>query len=378
MGYAHDNLVYDAFQWVYDPAGDISDAYSLVDTEGTPTSLRHLETTRSTPTTPRISWQDLQQLHGRSRGTDVPVRCQRQFWNGGPAQQGHRQRQSAPERRHYHYQYDADGNCIAATSLSDGTVTGYVWDNRNRLVEVDSYSSVADYNAGNAYAYQRVRYVYDYANRWLGETVTTVSGGVGTVVMQREFAYDGTQIVLQFDGTGAITERYLWGPAGDMLLAQESPQNPGEVDWALTDNLNTVVDIVATNGGTWTWAEHRILDAFDQTRATQYNEAVDMIFGAYGRPFDDTTGLQNDLNRWYDPSMRRWLSQDPLGRGPGLEPVSVLWELAAQLCRSDRSWIHRLAIHGYVESAPRTLRRQPTKPRGAMAEFAIPFSLEIF
>jgi hypothetical protein len=35
--YAKGDVLYDGFQYVYDPAGDISDEYSLVDTAGTPT-----------------------------------------------------------------------------------------------------------------------------------------------------------------------------------------------------------------------------------------------------------------------------------------------------------------------------------------------------
>ena len=32
-----------------------------------------------------------------------------------------------------------------------------------------------------------------------------------------------------------------------------------------------------------------------------------------GQPFDAATGLQNNLNRWYDASVGRWLGQDPIG-----------------------------------------------------------------
>ncbi len=35
--------------------------------------------------------------------------------------------------------------------------------------------------------------------------------------------------------------------------------------------------------------------------------------GVVARPFDAATGLQNNLNRWYDPATGRWLSEDPIG-----------------------------------------------------------------
>ena len=31
-----------------------------------------------------------------------------------------------------------------------------------------------------------------------------------------------------------------------------------------------------------------------------------------GRPFSQSTGLQNNLNRWYDSITGRWLSKDPI------------------------------------------------------------------
>jgi RHS repeat-associated protein len=40
---------------------------------------------------------------------------------------------------------------------------------------------------------------------------------------------------------------------------------------------------------------------------------LDEAFAYTGRFFDQTTGLQNNLNRWYDASTGRWLSEDPIG-----------------------------------------------------------------
>jgi RHS repeat-associated protein len=40
---------------------------------------------------------------------------------------------------------------------------------------------------------------------------------------------------------------------------------------------------------------------------------VDCLFAFTGRMFDDDTGLQNNLNRWYDAAVGGWLSEDPIG-----------------------------------------------------------------
>ena len=64
----------------------------------------------------------------------------------------------------YNYSYDADGNCTERTNIATGAVTDYVWDNRDRLVEVIDRAS-----AGGAIT-QDVHYTYDAENRWIGET----------------------------------------------------------------------------------------------------------------------------------------------------------------------------------------------------------------
>ena len=97
----------------------------------------------------------------------------------------------------YTYQYDADGNQIERTDIATGAITLYTWDNRNRL------ASVTDETAQGQIT-QTVTYQYDAANRWIGETVTTYADGSPTSVQTTDFAYDGNQIVLQFDEASAL------------------------------------------------------------------------------------------------------------------------------------------------------------------------------
>jgi RHS repeat-associated protein len=63
-------------------------------------------------------------------------------------------------------------------------------------------------------------------------------------------------------------------------------------------------------------ANHRRYDSFGR-RVWETNDAVDLVFGYTGKLFDETTRLQNNLNRWYDSSTGRWISQDPIGFAAG-------------------------------------------------------------
>ena len=112
----------------------------------------------------------------------------------------------------------------------------------------------------------------------------------------------------------------LWGPAVDQILAEEAVDG-GTADlvpWTLTDHLNTVRDIAKYDPGSdmTTVVNHLIYDAFGRVTA-ESNPAVDSLFLFTARPFDPDTVLQNNLNRWYDFRVGRWLSEDPIGFAGG-------------------------------------------------------------
>ncbi|GAB6184555.1 RHS repeat-associated core domain-containing protein [Thermopirellula anaerolimosa] len=92
------------------------------------------------------------------------------------------------------------------------------------------------------------------------------------------------------------------------------------VKWTLTDHLNTVRDIAKYDPGTdtTTVVNHLVYDAFGRVMS-ESNPAVDSLFLFTARPFDADTRLQNNLNRWYDPRVGRWLSEDPIRFAAGDE-----------------------------------------------------------
>ena len=61
-----------------------------------------------------------------------------------------------------------------------------------------------------------------------------------------------------------------------------------------------------------TIANHIVNDAFGRVTG-QTEPAVATLFGFTARPFDAATGLQNNLNRWYDAETGTWISVDPMG-----------------------------------------------------------------
>ncbi len=96
------------------------------------------------------------------------------------------------------------------------------------------------------------------------------------------------------------------------MFAQEDAlsSNPVfEVLWFLTDNQNTTRDLVGNNGVT---VAHYTYDSFGKLLTGQ---AAYTRYLYTGRELDVSTGLQYNRERWYDPQLARWTSEDPIGFG---------------------------------------------------------------
>ena len=135
----------------------------------------------------------------------------------------------------YHYEYDAEGNRTRRIGIATGEVTEYTWDHRNRLVRVSTRTT------DNGPLTTDTFYVYDTYNRWIarshdpgGDGAHSSGTALRAVDLDTHVVYDGNQIILQSDATGTLTNRYLWGPAVDQILADEQvtdPAAPGNVLW---------------------------------------------------------------------------------------------------------------------------------------------------
>jgi RHS repeat-associated protein len=209
----------------------------------------------------------------------------------------------------YDYEYDDEGNMTAKETISSGAREEYTWDHRNRLI------TITFKNSGGTVTKQ-VDQTYDVFNRWIDRSIDP-DGATGSATVQNTyFAYDGNQILFQFDGAAAsdLTNRYLWGPDTDQLLAAEdvtSLSSAGNTLWPLGDHLGTLRDIADRNESTGavTVTNHRRYEDYGSL-VSETNAAIDLLFGYTGRPFDDSTNLQNNTTRWYMPELGEWMSDD--------------------------------------------------------------------
>jgi RHS repeat-associated protein len=172
----------------------------------------------------------------------------------------------------FRYTYDEEGNRTA--KISKTSRTDYFWDHRNRLVKV-----VADG--------KMIKYVYDYQNRLVKRN-------------DEFFVHDGWQIVLTLDSKTNVKEQFLWGAKQDELLCENDT-------WVLCDHLGTVRKIVDEN--------EKVVSHLDYNAFGKLLNVSGTIprFRYTGKMFDDRTGLQWNINRWYDPKVGRWISEDTIG-----------------------------------------------------------------
>jgi RHS repeat-associated protein len=194
----------------------------------------------------------------------------------------------------YNYQYDAEGNRIQRTKISDNSVDNYTWDYRNRL------TTVVSKNAAGIVT-QTVVYEYDIDDQRIGKTVNGVV---------EKYYLDGEQIAFVTDAAGNQLFHYLYGLNVDAVMAQDSPTG---MVWSLADRLGTVDTLTDASG---TVIDKRTFDSFGRL-LSETNPSVKFRYGYTGREQDRETGLDYYRARYYDPANGRFISVDPAGFGAG-------------------------------------------------------------
>ena len=196
-----------------------------------------------------------------------------------------------------------EGNRISKQNSTNTERELYTWDYRNRLTSVTQQEFNIETGAWENV--QIVEYTYDYNNIWIRK----INGSDKTIFIPENY-----QTTVQIDD-GTVTHHYLWTPnAQDKLLADTTPS---AVLWSLTDHLGTIRHIIqSTESGVITQA-HIIYDAYGNVISCKNSEGQTvnnpLLFSYTGKAFDTDTALQNNINRWYDASIGRWLSTDPIG-----------------------------------------------------------------
>ncbi len=193
----------------------------------------------------------------------------------------------------YNYTYNNEGNMLTKTRISDGQVTNFTWDYRNRLTEVTVKTSTGT-------TLQDDKFTYDVQNQRIGKN--TLSGGQSWTI------YDRSNPYADFNSGGSLTYRYLYGVGLDTLLARYDGTN---TVWYLADKLGSVRLLVDKNANIQDTITYYSFGKINTESGTGDR------FKFTGHEWDSEIGLYYYRARYYDPATGRFLTEDPMGFAAG-------------------------------------------------------------
>jgi RHS repeat-associated protein len=184
------------------------------------------------------------------------------------------------------FDYDAKGNLV-----SDGS-NGYCYDSENRLTGAGTtFNCTASATLG-----------YDP----FGRLEDIAAGGAAT-----GFAYDGLNMLAEYDGSGALQRRYVFGPGTDEPIVQYEGSGTADRRWLYADERGSVMAIADSLGSVIA------TNSYDEygnppLDANLLNQNTGR-FQYTGQAWLAELGLYYYKARLYSPTLGRFLQTDPIG-----------------------------------------------------------------
>jgi RHS repeat-associated protein len=249
--------------------------------------------------------------------------------------------------------YDADGNQLTETGTTPITFTPSTSSNQltatsGSLVRAYSYDA-----AGHTTGYGTLSFGYnnrgrmestsasstDYLYNALGQMIEK-SGTLGTTTFMQD---EAGHLIGEYDGSGNLIEETIW--LGDIPVATLQPNGLGGVNifYIHTDHLNAPrkVQQPGTDALVWRWDT----DPFG-TAAPNENPAGLGTFPYNlrlpGQYYQAETGLNQNMQRDYDPMVGRYVESDPIGLKAGVN--TYVYADANPVSVFDRSGLDPTAI----------------------------------
>ena len=195
-----------------------------------------------------------------------------------------------------HFEYDRFGNLITEKrGKNQSLVTHYEYDCRHRLIKVIKPSG------------QTITYSYDPFNR---RTSKTVNGKT------TEFIWQGHKLIAETDNDkhwqSYLYEQDSFRPLA--LVQGNAQQGKTQLYWYQNDQLGTPIGLTDGFGETLYECQYNGYgQIIDETYHEVGNRAIpDNQLRFQGQYFDEETGLHYNLNRYYDPFVGRYITQDPI------------------------------------------------------------------
>ena len=192
------------------------------------------------------------------------------------------------------FQYDANGNMLLRQSSASGKVE-YMYDGANRLMNV-------------SHGLESTAYLYDFDGRLIQR-----SSSVGGKTSVNRYQYADAMLLAEFDDQNKRRAVYTRDDTGRLLRMRTTdklyplPTHDKHSIFYLHDGLGSVCQEVDSDGNPRARIDY---DAWGGCALPK--QASEAHFRYRQGYLDDITGFVNFGVRWYDPTLGRWISQDPL------------------------------------------------------------------
>ena len=183
-------------------------------------------------------------------------------------------------------------------STTEGEYWKYGYDLLNRLLNVSKSDS------GSANAQLIAEYLYDYQGYRILKTKTEDG-----VTETERYVFDLGGNLLSKTKDGQSYEDYIYA-FGKIIAKRTGSNNTFETEYYLTDHLGTVI-MITDDTGNIIWEND--YDPFGESRGEFGTDRRTKIYT--GKEFDEDIGLYYSNARWYDPSLGRFITEDPIKDG---------------------------------------------------------------
>jgi len=190
--------------------------------------------------------------------------------------------------------YDANGNTTG--NGTGGDTFGYGYNDRNRM-------TVVQHNGQT---------VANYTYNAMGQRVAKAAA------VNQRFAYDeGSQLLGEY---GMTNRNYVWLDNLPVAVVDTSGAS-GTVHYVHADALGTPRAVTdGTGSAMWQWGYQG--NPFGEATTTASGASLNLRFP--GQYFDAESGLYQNLNRDFDPTIGRYMRSDPLRLGGGLNTYAYV------------------------------------------------------
>ncbi len=209
------------------------------------------------------------------------------------------------------YSYDDDGN------MEEDGRWRYTWDAENRLIAMETIAAAAAAGLPK----QRLEFAYDGRSRRVQKKVFVrdMTDTAWVVATSLKFVYDEEwNLLAELDSTNAVLRKYTWGSdfsgtrsgaggVGGLLIQTFSGMDHAP----LLDGNGSIVAIKRVSDGTE--AARYIYGPFGETIGMIGQISPLNPFKFSTKYTDTETGLLYYGYRYYNTSLGRWISRDPLG-----------------------------------------------------------------